>query len=195
MDDISFEAIRPNVDNARAIQQIKLDLLPHSAHYRFFVNPDGTVQVNRQIDELKRHRERFTGAFSKGELLGFMKVGDWELRNEMAFASEEELPELERLIEAGKTYPSQYKLGIFGLAVSREVDSDRAEAIASNFLYQATDLALNLEHTAINIELFENDPLRSTIMNQGYAFTGRLNGPLMHTRSIVKRLYSKSLDI
>lgn len=196
MDDISFEKILPTTDNARAIQKMKLDFLPLSVEAPLFrANPDSIVHIHRQMDELSQLRERFTGVFSRDGLIGYMQVGDWEVRHEMAYAPSDEIPALQQLIERGEKYPPQYKLGIFGLAVSREVRPDDSDAIAKQLLYQATDLALGFGHSAINIEFYENDPIKPIARQEGYLFTGRVNNVLMENRGVMKRLHSKTLDI
>lgn len=191
----SYETVDPTFSNARAIQRLTLSsLIGEVSKPDTIANPGSLRYVNRQRMELAQAPDRFIGAFQKGKLMAFMELGEWDIDHELPYSVPNEALVLAGYKEQGYVHTPERKLGIFGLASSIELSKDETEEAVGNLLYHATDMALNYDHPAINVDFYENDPLRRIAMDQGFQFTGRLHDP-MRASGVVKRLYTKPLDI
>lgn len=195
MSTIEYGRIEPDISNARAVQRLTLDsLAPILPDPDTIANPNSVRLVNRQLGELRTTPDRFVGAFIKGQLSGYVKMGDWTIEDELPYAIAKERVELRELRAKGAVYPAEFKLGVFGLAVSYELADSTADEIYDYLLHRVTDAALGFEHSAVNAAFYHSDPARVVAMDQGFKYTDRIHDELCK-HGIEKRLYTKPLDI
>lgn len=195
MDRIQYGEINPTLRNARTIQALTLQdvTMGDFPSPESIANPNSPKLVYRQYKKLQAYPDRYTGALLNGSLEGYMKLGAWNIADELPFASEQARGRLLELQESGQTRDPRLTLGIFGLVVSQKLEGPRQVAILEDLLHIATDRALEVEATGVNIVLHGNDPVTPVALDQGFAFTGRI-GEAAGAPGLTQRLYRKPLD-
>ncbi len=196
MTNVEYRPIEPSLSHVRAVQRLTLQdvVMGDFPNPESIANPNSLKKLVRQYERLKSNPDNYLGAYIDGRVRGYLKTGPWNIADQLPFAYENELPVLNSLLEQGVTTAPKLKLGIFGLVVSNELNHDDADAITDRFLHMATDKALHLRQSAVNIVFHENDPVQPIAMEQGFRFTGRM-GEAAGAPHLQQRLYSKPLDL
>ncbi len=185
---------RPTVD-ARAIQKlIRQDIEAGGfPDLDSIANPDSPYMVLRQRRKLIAAPQNYTAAYSHNDLQAFMKVGNWNIDDQIPFSNPSEVEALNALAGTGIIASPQDRLGIFGLVVANELPEGDQVEITEHLLDIATDRALHMGKTAVHIIFHENDIVTTVALGTGFEFTGRI-GVASGAPGLQQRLYVKPLD-
>lgn len=196
MSTIEIRPIESSKENARYIQRLAF---MHFASGRFdrperYANPENSVHIHRQRTHLKKNPTEYTGAYVNQKLAGYIQTSDWTDENYYAYAPPAEREHLDALREAGLDAALPLHLGISGFALDRNLSDELFDEGAERLLDVATDRAMYLGKTALNVAFHEYDLLQPTALDHGFQFTGRVSVAATSS-DVLQRLYTKPLDL
>jgi len=200
---VEFGPIRDESD-AYGVQRLALQdvRLGGFSNPTDIADPASPRLVARQRQRIQANPDNYTGAYVRGRLEGFMMTADWKIGDSAPYMTAEEKEAIKNG-DPRMVFPD--KLGIFGLVVDEDLHTDLQTEIADRFLHLATDRALHLGKTAIDVAFHDKDPIQPIALQQGFAFTGRLGESEVafdlrrmlgrkRVLDIPQRLYEKPLD-
>lgn len=187
--------IEPTRENAVAIQRLTLqDVIAGGfENPRLLADPDNEVLLDIQQHKLEQHPKRYSGFTLDGQLVAYMKIGQWTIFDEQPFAIGFRAMwlRIKRLLHLN---PMTGQLGIFGLVVSDKLNDATRRLALTGMLSEACrthhDVAPSMKF--VNIVLHENDPLMEIARSQGFTPYGKrgeaAGAPGKLQRRFVKRL-------
>lgn len=168
---ISFHIgnIEPSEQNARSIVRLTSgDLLRAglSEEETLLIADDtNEAHISRQTERLANYPNRYLGAIAAGELVGFVKLNEWNRADQLPFTSGVSRIGQKALLAGGNLQLEGRPQGIHGFVVA-----DDDQFVGMFLLEKALALA---EGRETRIAQYEGDPMNHVTQERGFVPTGR----------------------
>lgn len=189
--DFTMAEIAPTEDNAKAIRLMTWADLKDGGHWsaRRIADPNNDEQVGQQIDKLTANPESYVGIFEDGHLVGFMKLTEWMLGDQLPYGTLKERWHNASLYDQRERVFEDRPLGIQGLGSVPSMAKLDREMIMRDLVdfsvFQADNGAAVPRRIVIPVH--RNDQALSAITDAGFEPT-RLTGRSVGMR---QRLYER----
>ncbi len=189
--DFTMAEIAPTEENAKAIRLMTWADLKDGGHWsaRRIADPNNERQVGTQIDKLTANPESYVGIFEDGKLVGFMKLTEWMLGDQLPYGTLRERWHNASLYDQRERVFEDRPLGIQGLGSVPSMNRLDREMIMRDLVdfsvFQADSGAAIPRRIVIPIH--RNDQALSAVTEAGFEPT-RLTGRSVGMR---QRLYER----
>jgi hypothetical protein len=155
-----IEVIEPTYENAKAIQELTLQDVKAGGfpNPRELADPSSSDKVAAQQQKLRDHPERYSGYARNGQLVAYIKHGEWLAGDELPFASGLRVALL-KARSALHLNPSTGQWGVFGLVTSDDLTDDEREVALVKLLQRSFRDSQSGKFRTVNVVIHENDPL------------------------------------
>ena len=192
-----IETIEPTRENAQAmlkltLQDVKLGGFKNPLS---LADPSSEDMISAQQQKLCDHPERYSGYARNGELVAYIKQGEWLAGDELPFAHWFSFLSL-KVQRALHKDPHTGMWGIFGLVAANDLGTMvQKNALALLLMGSREDPVSKNTRRIVNVAIHEYDPLLDIAKNHGFVAVGRrgnaAGAPGLKQRRYQWRLTSK----
>jgi hypothetical protein len=163
------QTIEATERNAVAIQRLTLqDVIAGGFEEpNKLADPSNPKMVETQLQKLRAHPERYSGYSIHGELVAYLKHGEWRVQDELPFVT---VP-MSVAYQAGWQFKNQW--GVFGLVVSDGLADAQRDVVLSSLLQLAIDSSVNAGARMVNIVIHDHDPVLTLAVRNGFMPVGK----------------------
>jgi hypothetical protein len=164
--------IEPSAQNARSIVRLtSIDLsragLPED-EVLSIADATNETHIEQQAARLAAYPERYLGAIASRELIGYIKVNEWNRADQLPFTTGLHRIGQRALLAVGDNTLEGGLLGIHGFVVDDPSSEDRL--VGMSLLEEALELAFGRE---VRIAQYKGDPMNYVTKEKGFIPTGK----------------------